>query len=288
MHTGDIPVKDHDIVGGDREALKGVLAVEDDVNGHAGPAQTGRQRYGQLGVVFDYQHPHRSRMHDRLLQNHYCVAAPQHALAYNAGMSLSRPVRGRSRAFLLTAALVAAGLLAACGGGSFLSVRNSTLLSLTNTTASELGQAGFRDALIHLESGSGLPQDGLVDVSYSTGPGRNAATDVDIAERIVWNSLPYRFGLLAVSQTSGGCARGSFCASSSTEVGSETYAQLRAEFGSRRAGLDKTSVSQTDPIPSWLPGVVCVLAVAIVAAVVLARHRAQRPRRDRAPSPRSP
>ena len=198
-----------------------------------------------------------------------------------------RRVRGRSRALLLTAALVAVGLLATRGSGSFLSVRNSTALSATSITVSDLGQAGYRDVGIHLESGSGLPLDGLVDVSYSTGPARNAETDVYSAERIAWNTLRYRFGGLAVSQTSGGCARGLVCTSSSTEVGSGTYAQLRAEFGLRPAGLDKTSVSQTDLIPSWLPGVVCALAVAIVAAVVLARHRAQPPRLDRAPAPHS-
>jgi hypothetical protein len=226
-------------------------------------------------------------MPDRVLQNHYCVAATQRALAYNAGMSLSRRAPGRSRAFLLVAVLVAVGLLAARGAGSLLSVRNSTALSATNTTVADLGQAGYRDVGIHLESGSGLARDGLVDVSYSTGPARNAEADVYGAERIAWNTLRYRFGVMAVSQTSGGCARGLFCSSSSTEIGSETYAQLRAEFGFRPAGLDKTSVSQSDPIPSWLPGVACGLAVAIAAAVVLARHRARPPRLGRAPSPRS-
>lgn len=231
-------------------------------------------------------------MPDGVLQNHYCVAALQHPFAYNAGMSLSanqqgdepesatrraaspRRVRGRfSRAFFLMAALVVVGLVAACGNDSFLSVRDSTALAGTSSTISDLDQAGYRNAGIGLESGSGLSADGMVDVSYSDGPAANAETNVYNAERIVWNTLRYRFGVLTVSQTSGGCARGSFCESSSTEIGSQTYAQLRGEFGSRPAGLDKTSVSQTDPIPSWLPGAVSVLAVSVVAAVIWARRR---------------
>lgn len=231
-------------------------------------------------------------MHDVVLQNHYCVAALQHPFAYNAGMSLSanqqgdepepatrraaspRRVRGQiGRAFLLIAALVAVGLLAACGNDSFLSVRDSTALAGTSSTISDLDQAGYRNAGIGLESGSGLPADGMVDVSYSDGPAANAETNVYNAERIVWNTLHYRFGVLTVSQTSGGCARGSFCESSSTEIGSQTYAQLHGEFGSRPARLDKTSVSQTDPILSWLPSAVSVLAVTIAGAVIWARRR---------------
>jgi hypothetical protein len=231
-------------------------------------------------------------MHDALLQNHYCVAALQPLFSYNAGMSLSanqqgdepepatrravspQGVRGRfSRAFFLMAALVAVGLLAACGTGSFLSVRDSTALAATSSTISDLDRVGYRNAGIGLESGSGLPAGGLVDVSYSDGPAANAEINVYNVERIVWHTLRYRFGVLNVSQTSGGCARGSFCASSSTEIGSQTYAQLRGEFGSRPAGLDKTSVSQTDPMPSWLPDAVCVLAVSVVAAVLWTRRR---------------
>ena len=89
----------------------------------------------------------------------------------------------------------------------------------------------------------------------------------------MWNTLRYRFGVLTVSQTSGGCARGSFCESSSTEIASLTYAQLRGEFGPRPAGLDKTSVSQADPIPSWLPGAFSALAVSVAAAVTWVRRR---------------
>ncbi len=200
------------------------------------------------------------------------------------------PRRARTRfrrACLLTAVLVTVGLLAAaCGGGSFLSVTNSTLLTGTNSTLSSLDQAGYRNVGIHLESGSGFPSDGQVDISYSAGPAGNAETDVHDAERIAWNTLRYRFGVLTISQTSGGCAQGLFCVSSSTEIGSETYAQLRAEFGSRPAGLDKTSVSQTDPVPSWLPGVVgvCLQAavIAIVAAVIRARRRPLRGSMDTA------
>ena len=233
-------------------------------------------------------------MPDGGLQNHYCVAALQHRLAYNAGMHLPASQQGNEpgpatrgaanrwrarvpfcRDGLLVAALATVGLLAvACG----VSVTNNNPLPETSGTLSSLGQAGYRDAGIHLEAGSGFSANGLADISYSAGPTGNAETDVHDAERIAWETLPYRFGVLSISQTSGGCASGVFCMSSSTEIGSETYAQLRAEFGPRPAGLDKTLVSQTDPIPSWLPGLVgaCVLAVVIIIthAVIGARRRA--------------
>ncbi|HEX7165089.1 MAG TPA: hypothetical protein VF223_28075 [Trebonia sp.] len=187
------------------------------------------------------------------------------------------PRRSRGRIgrafFLMAAALAAAGLLAACGNDSFLSVRDSTALAATSSTISDLDQAGYRNARIGLEAGSGLSADGQVNVSYSSGPATSTETNVYNAERIVWNTLRYRFGVLTVSQTSGGCARGSFCESSSTEIASLTYAQLRGEFGPRPAGLDKTSVSQADPIPSWLPGAFSALAVSVAAAVTWARRR---------------
>jgi len=186
-----------------------------------------------------------------------------------------RRVRGRTgRAlFLMAAALAAAGLLAACGNDSFLSVRDSTALAATSSTISGLDQAGYRNAGIGLEAGSGLSADGVADVSYSGGPAADAETNAYNAERIVWNTLSYRFGVLTVSQTSGGCARGSFCESSSTQIASLTYAQLRGEFGPRPAGLDKTLVSQTDPVPSWLPGAFWILAASAAAAVIWARRR---------------
>ena len=184
-------------------------------------------------------------------------------------------MRGRiGRAFLLAAALAAAGLLAACGNDSILSVRNTTALAATSSTISDLDQAGYRNAGIGLEAGSGLSADGVADVSYSAGPAADAEANAYNAERIVWNTLSYRFGVLTVSQTSGGgCARGFSCASSSTEIASQTYAQLRREFGPRPAGLDKTSVSQAAPVPSWLPGAVSALAVGMAAAVIWTQRR---------------
>jgi hypothetical protein len=218
-----------------------------------------------------------------VLQNHYCVAALQHPLSYNGDMGLYR-MRGRiARSFfLLMAALAAVGLLAACGNDSILSVRDTTALAATSRTISDLDQAGYSNARIGLEAGSGLSADGQVDVSYSVGPAANAENNVNNAERIVWNTLRYRFGVLTVSQTSGVCAPGWFCESSSTEIGNQTYAQLLGEFGPRPARLDKTSVSQSDPVPSWLPGVLSALAAGLVAAVIWARRRRLRDSAGRA------
>jgi hypothetical protein len=226
-------------------------------------------------------------MPGRVLQNHYCVAALQRRLAYNAGMTFpvnrqgDEPgpgarravnphlVRARfRRACLVVTAPVAVGLLAACAVVSSVSGGSSTV--------SRLQQAGYRDAAVHLESGSGLPADGRVDVSYSVGPAGNAQTDARNAERITWNTLRYRFGLLTITRVSGGCTSGTFCVSSSTQLGRETYAHLRAEFGSRPAGLDKTSASQAVSVPRWLPGVLSVCVLAAAAATVAAVIRARR------------
>jgi hypothetical protein len=170
-------------------------------------------------------------------------------------------------------ALFTVGLLATACGVSY-----SSRLSGANSTVSSLQHAGYRNVGVSLESGIQFPSGGLVGISYSAGPAGNAETDAYNAERIVWNTLRYRFSALTISQTSGGCARGVFCESSSTEIGRKSYAQLRAEFGPRPAGLDKTSVSQTDPTPPWLPGVasVCVTAAAITTAIAVTRARHRR------------
>lgn len=156
------------------------------------------------------------------------------------------------------------------------SLAGCSFISNSNRTLSALRSAGYRNVGIHIESGSGLPADGLVDISYSSGPSGNAEGDADHAARIVWNTLPYRMGALVITRTSGGCA-GGFCVSHSTDLGSESYAQMRAQFGPRSVNLDQTAASQAVRIPLWVPlvvgAVVLVAATAIVIAIVRSRHR---------------
>lgn len=159
-----------------------------------------------------------------------------------------------------------------------LALSGCSFLSGTNKTISTLQHAGYRDVGVHLESGSGLPPDGLVDISYSAGPTSNTEVDAFNAARIVWNTLRYRFGALVITKTSGGCA-GAFCVSRSNEIGGETYAEMRAQFGPRPAVLDKTPASRAVRIPVWVPIVIvaAVLGVVITVVVTLIRKR-RRPR----------
>ena len=107
VHAGNVAVEDHHVVGGRGDVVEGVAAVEDDVDGHPGLAEAGRHGHGQLGVVFDHQHPHSlssyhrwgphrdqgpdwfwlPRMTDRRLQKRYLVTGLQLPLAYNVAMS---------------------------------------------------------------------------------------------------------------------------------------------------------------------------------------------------------
>jgi len=65
--AGQVPVEHDDVVGRAGRVLQRVGAVEDDVDGHARPAKTGRDDRGQLRLVLDHQHPHRAP--------HFLVAA---------------------------------------------------------------------------------------------------------------------------------------------------------------------------------------------------------------------
>jgi hypothetical protein len=144
-----------------------------------------------------------------------------------------------------------------------------SFLGGTSKTISRLQGAGYHNVGVNIQTGSGTPSDGLVDISYSTGPTGNTARDAYNAAHIVWETLGYRFGALVITRVSGGCA-GPFCVSHETELGGETYSQMRDQFGPRPAGLDTTSASAAVRFPGWaLPAVLVVLVTAVTAAVTL-------------------
>jgi hypothetical protein len=152
------------------------------------------------------------------------------------------------------------------------------MLGGANKTLASLRQAGYRDAGVHIETGSGLPHDGLVDISYSAGPpGASSQSAALNAAHIAGETLGYRFGGLVVTKTSGGCT-GPICVSHSTELGGETYAQLATQFGPRPAGLDAKSASNAVHIPACiLPVALLVLLAAIVAIVRAVVRKRRRP-----------
>lgn len=187
------------------------------------------------------------------------------------GSPLPAPQWQRPRLF---AGLAAALLLPA------LAVSGCSFVGAAIRTSSALQKAGFQGVSLNVTTGSGLPPDGVVRVSYTRGPTGNSGQDGQRAERAVWNSFPYRFGALAVIQTSGGCA-GPACVTQSTGVANATYAQLAARFGPRPAGLDATSAADPFSVPGWAIGLLVALlivVVAVITTVVVVIVRRARPR----------
>lgn len=152
------------------------------------------------------------------------------------------------------------------------------------TTVSALQRAGFHDVGINIQTGSESPPDGLVDVSFSRGPTGNAESDASTAERIVWDTLAYRFGLLVIIDVSGGCT-GPVCVSQSSHIATDTYAQLSAKFGPRPAGLDATSADSAIAISGWVIALVALLFLGLAAAIVIVVVMMARRRRRRYPQP---
>ena len=120
-------------------------------------------------------------------------------------------------------------------------------------------------------------------MSYSRGPTGNDEQDAQRAERIVWDTLRYRFGALVVVKTSGGCA-GPVCMSQSRRLARVTYRRLAARFGPRPAGLDAADAAGTITVPAWAIALAVALAVAAMAAaavvltiILRSRHRTARP-----------
>ncbi len=161
--------------------------------------------------------------------------------------------------------VLAAIVLAGCG-----------FLSGANKTRTSLQHAGYRNVGVNIQSGSGTPRDGLVNITYSAGPTGDDNRDAYNAARVVWETFGYRFGALAITKTSGGCA-GPFCVSHNTGLGAETYQQMLAQFGPRPANLDTKSADNAQPFPIWIIPVgllvVVVAAIAVIVVVVVRKRR---------------
>lgn len=151
-------------------------------------------------------------------------------------------------------------------------------------TGAALQGAGYQGVGVNIETGAGQPAGGLVQVSYTRGPTGDDQQDGLHAERIVWDTLRFRFGAVAVVKTSGGCA-GPVCVSRSGIVARATYSQLAARFGPRSPSLDATTTAGAIRLPGWAIPLAAVLAAAVMAAgivVVTMIVRARRRSRVRA------
>jgi hypothetical protein len=163
-----------------------------------------------------------------------------------------------------------------CGLLFLFIVSGCSFLSGTTQTESSLQHAGYQDVGVNIASGSGLPANGLVSLSYRHGPSGNDQRDARHAEQVVWDTLRYRFGALAIIKTSGGCD-GPVCISGSHELDSVTYAQLAARFGPRPRGLDATSAAHAVSIPRWAPWAGLAVLLAGVAITVMLVIKSRKP-----------
>jgi hypothetical protein len=175
-----------------------------------------------------------------------------------------------------------------------LAVAGCAVLGAAVGTSAALQRAGYHGVGVNIATGTGAPAGGLVQVSYSRGPTGNDEQDALQAERIVWDTLRYRFGALVIVKDSGGCA-GPVCVSQSGEVARATYSQLAAKFGPRPPGVHATSAADAIRFPGWAVELAVVLAGAVMAAaavvvwmILRSRHRSSRPTQTAASGPPGP
>lgn len=175
------------------------------------------------------------------------------------------PGRPRRGAALGTWLLVLALALALAGCAS---------LAAAFRAGSALQGAGYQNVDVKVWTGSGLPADGLVTVTYDRGPSGNDQQDAQRAEKIVWDTFSSRFGALHVVKASGGCT-GPVCVTHSTETARATYAQLAARLGPRPHDLEKAGAA----VPGWaialgaFAGLGGLIALAVIVLVLILRRR---------------
>ena len=165
--------------------------------------------------------------------------------------------------------MLAVALLAAALAGC-------AALSAALHTDAALRGAGYQNVSVNISTGTGLPSGGAVRVGYSRGPAGREPRDALHAERIVWDTLSYRFGEVVIYEVAGGCT-GAVCVSSSRELAQASYAQLASRFGPRPSGLGTGGSG----VAGWAVGLAIGLAVAVVAAMVLVVVLIVRSRRAR-------
>ena len=135
-------------------------------------------------------------------------------------------------------------------------------------TSAALQGAGYQHSAVSIMTAEGQPGGGIVRVSYTEGPTGDDQADARRAEHIVWKTLRYRFGALAIIKTSGGCA-GSVCVSQSQVLAHATYARLAAKFGPRPKSLNQAEGAGTIRFPAWAIALAAALAVVVMAAAAL-------------------
>jgi hypothetical protein len=170
----------------------------------------------------------------------------------------------------LTTLLMLAFVVSGCGGLSL----NSTTQDLSST----LQSAGYQTLAVGNDVSSDAPPGGLVTIAYTRGPTGNVGQDARHAEKVVWDSYPYRFGGISIVQYSAACAPA--CPSHSFSV---TYSQLAARFGPRPHGLGTASLVTANVVY----GVLTVVGIAAAVTFVILWLRRSLSSRAKSP-PRKP
>ena len=154
----------------------------------------------------------------------------------------------RRRAIALTASLLLAALTASgCG-----------VLNSQESLSSALQGAGYHTVAVSTDISNDAPSGGLITINYTNGPTGNVQQDAVRAEKIVWDSFPYGFGRITITEYSAQCAP--TCPS---HITSAAYSQLAAKFGPRPRGLHARSMVSGVALSAVLG------AAAIVAGVVV-------------------
>jgi hypothetical protein len=153
--------------------------------------------------------------------------------------------------------------------------------------STDLQNAGFQDVTVNISNRPGQSGE-QVAVDYGRGPTGNDNRDAQRAEKIVWDTLPGRFAVVAIIKERE-CGD-QVCSGYYPQTGAATHAQLAAEYGPRPHGLDNASAAGHASIAGWVTAVsVAVLAAAAIVLVVIFRRRRRRPPpRAASPSPPAP
>jgi hypothetical protein len=176
--------------------------------------------------------------------------------------------RIRRRLAVVVVALVAAVLLAGCGGAIGSLIRADQALV----------NAGYTSVQVTPTTGPGSSTDGSVDVRASLGAAPTTA-DVRQVTRIIWEDVRVRFDDVEITLHGGG----------KTVHATASFAQLQQQFGARNPAWNTTTLhkSVTD-LGLFVVAAFLVVAGVVVVIVVLAVRRSRRRRPPNYPPPNYP
>jgi hypothetical protein len=176
--------------------------------------------------------------------------------------------RIRRRLAVVVVALVAAVLLAGCGGAIGSLIRADQALV----------NAGYTSVQVTPTTGPGSSTDGSVDVRASLGAAPTTA-DVRQVTRIIWEDVRVRFDDVEITLHGGG----------KTVHATASFAQLQQQFGARNPAWNTTTLhkSVTD-LGLFVVAAFVVVAGVVVVIVVLAVRRSRRRRPPNYPPPNYP